>query len=273
MIIDRRYNHPPHNHGILSSTGEVISSLDGALDVHDKHVHTVVLNKEIHLHTVTSTTLTVATSGSGSEYTITVASTVGFAVNDFLHIENGYAEYTHPKITGIAGNVFTLDRRIDLAHPIGSTVTKAILDMSTTAGTIAAPVEYWVEPPAGEVWHIHRILFSMVHGTAGDLGLFGNLTALPNGVLLRAKRNGQYATLTNWKTNSDMKTDMFDIEFDTRSGGGGSYGTSGRGSFDKTGAILRLDGDTSDRFEIYIQDDITALTLFTMKAQGHLEGL
>lgn len=268
----RRYNHPPHNHGIISGNGEIINSLDNALDVHDKHVHSFIVNEDVHQHTATSTTLTVATAGTGVEYQITVVSAVGFTVGDALHIQNGAKEYTHPRITVIAGNVFTLDRRIDLAHPIGTTVTKSILDMSTTAGTLATPVEYWAGPPAGQVWHIHRILFSMVHGTAGDLGLFGDLNPLTNGVLLRARVNGTYATLTSWKVNSDIKIDMFDVEFDPRSGGGGSYGTSGRGSFDKTGAVLRLDGDTNDQFEIYVQDDITLLDSFTMKAQGHLEG-
>jgi hypothetical protein len=111
----------------------------------------------------------------------------------------------------------------------------------------------------------------MTHGSAGDLGLFGNLAALTNGVLLRAKINGNYGTLTNWKTNANIKTDMFDVVFDNRSGGGGTWGTTGRGTFREAGAVLRLDGDTADQFELYVQDDLTTLLTFTMKVQGHLE--
>jgi hypothetical protein len=111
----------------------------------------------------------------------------------------------------------------------------------------------------------------MSHAGAGDLSLFGGIPALTNGCLMRARIDGQYGTLTNWKTNENMKSDMYDVEFDARSGGGGSYGTSGRGSFDRTGAVVRLDGATNDRLEFYVQDDLTALATFTMKAQGHLE--
>ena len=248
------------------------------LNIHDAHVHNRVINKEMHRHTGVSTTLTVATTGSGTEYQISIADATGFNNNDYLHIEDGTPESTHPKIlssvpalptTGPA--VFTLDRRIDFAHPIGATVEQSDLDLRGTIGTLAAPIEYWIGPPAGEVWHIMRILFGMSHGASGDLGKFGGITALTNGCLMRVRINGAYGTFTNWKTNENIKTDMFDVEFDARSGGGGAYGTSGRGSFYRTGSVLRLDGDTNDRLEFYVQDDLTGLATFTMKAQGHPE--
>ena len=113
----------------------------------------------------------------------------------------------------------------------------------------------------------------MTHGTAGDLGLFGNLSPLTNGVTVRVKINGKYGTFTNWKTNADIKDDMFDVEFDSRAGGQGNFGTSGRGSFNKTGSVLRLDAATNDRFEVYVQDTLTGqgLSTWTLKVQGHPE--
>lgn len=242
------------------------------LDVHVADVHNQIINRYVHQHTATETTLAVDTVPNA--YQITVASAVGFAVNDYIHINTTAFETTHPKITAIAGNVFTLDRRLDIAHTVGDRVTKAIIDMALAGqvGTLAAPQEYAMWPEPGTVFHITRILFAMAHGTAGDLGLFGDLAPLTNGVLIRVRINGQYGTLMNWKTNADMKTDMFDVEFDARASGGGTWGTSGRGTFTETGAVLRLDGDTNDQLEIYIQDDITALDFFAMKAQGHLEG-
>lgn len=257
---------------LFDGEGNPISSLKGAIDVHDADVHNSIVNKYVHQHTATQTTFAVASVEN--DYQITVDDATGFAIGDYLHIDTTTIETTHPRITNIVGNVFTLDRRLDVAHAIGDSVTKSIIDMARTGqvGTMASPQEYAAWPEAGQVWHITRILFSMVHGTAGDLGLFGNLAALTNGVLIRVRINGQYGTLTNWKTNSDIKTDMFDVEFDSRSGGQGNYGTSGRGSFNKAGAVLRLDSATNDQFEIYVQDDITALGFFGMKVQGHLEG-
>lgn len=254
-----------------SSTGVIqpIGSLKGAIDIHDADVHNNIINRYLHQHTGTSSTLTVASSIG--DYQLTLASVVGFSVGDPIHINTTSVERTHPLITAIVGNTLTLDRELDYAHSIGDTVEVTITDMASQIGTMATPEIYWAGPPAGEVWHITRLLFEMTHGTAGDLGLFGNLTALSNGVVLRVYVGGAYYTLTNWKDNSDMKVDMFDVEFDPRSGGGGSYGTTGRGTFIRTGAVLRLDGDLGDRFEVLVQDDITALVSFTMKVQGHPE--
>jgi len=241
------------------------------LNVHDPHVHNKILNKELHRHTGVETTLSVATTGNGTEYIINVVSAVGFNVGDYLHIENGDVEPTQSQIISILGNALTLDRKIDLAHPIGTNVDSSILNIASLSGSLVSPVIYWVQPTINETWHLERILFSMVHGSGGDLGLFGDLNVLTNGVIIRVKNNGTYRTFTNWKSNADMKNDVFDVDFDTRSGGGGSYGTSGRGTFMKMGSIVKLDGNTNDRLEILIQDDITDLDLFILKAQGHIE--
>jgi hypothetical protein len=253
-------------------SGNPIASLSGAVNVHVADVHTVVVNQYIHQDAAPSTTIAIATVVGDRSFTVVDAT--GFAANDYVHINTTEVETTLPQIISVVSNVITVDRPLDKAHLIGDVVHKAIVDMALTGqvGTLAAPQIYSGGPPAGVVWHITRLLFSMVHGTAGDLGLFGNLTKLTNGVVLRAKISGQYGTLTNWKTNADIKTDMFDVEFDPRSGGQGNYGTSGRGDFHATGAILRLDGGQGDEFQVLVQDDITALGFFGMKIQGHLEG-
>ena len=260
---------------MLDGYGNPIGSLKGAINIHDADVHTQVLNKSIHQHTATATTLTAATSADGLQYTIDVADATGFLVNDYIHVNTTSIEPTHPRILAITNptgaSTFTLDRRLDRAHNIGDEIRKSILDMSLQVGTLADPQIYFIGPPAGEVWHMKRFVFAMILGTAGDLGLFGNLAALTNGVLLRAKVNGNYGTFTNWKRNADMKSDMYDVEFDNRSGGQGNYGTSGRGTISESGGIIRLDGDTDDRIELWIQDDITDINSYTMKFQGHRE--
>lgn len=256
--------------------GNPIGSFNGALDIHDADVHNIIINKYTRQYTAVNTTLSVATVGDGTEYTISVADATGFTVGNHLHIDTTSVETTMPVLlsttaaTGPA--VFTIDRRIDLAHNIGDTVTSAVIDMSSLIGTLATPQKYIVGPEAGEVWHITRLLFEITHTSAGDLGFFGNQTALTNGVVLRAKISNQYGTFTNWKTNADIKADMYDVEFDARSGGGGTWGTTGRGSFNRAGAVIRLDGSAGDSIEVDIQDDLTGLSTFTMKFQGHVEG-
>ena len=241
------------------------------LNIHDPDIAKPIVNKYLSQDTATTSTLAVA--AAVDDYTITVANGAVFTVGDYIKIDTTAQESTFAKITIIATNVLTLDRRLDNAHIIGDIVTKVIIDMATTGqtGTLAAPQIYMAGPPSGEVWHITRLLFTMVHGTAGDLGLFGNLTALTNGCLFRAYNDGAYRILTNWKSSADFKVDMYDVDFDSRSSGGGQYGTSGRGTFANAGTVLRLDGTTGDQIQLYVQDNITALDLFEMKIQGHVE--
>jgi len=268
----------PAQTALFDGYGNPIGSLKGAVNIHDADVHNSVVNRYMHRHTTVQTTLTTAVVGDGTEYTIDVADATGFAIGNYLHINTGIEEITHPRLTSsnpalptTGPATFTLDRRLDYAHSIGDAVVQSVIDMSSVAGSIANPVIYYAAPYGIDVWHVTRIMFELTHGTAGDLGLFGDLPALTNGIILRAKVNNEYYTFTNWKQNSHMKVDMYDVQFDPRSGGGGSYGTTGRGTFTKAGAVLRLDGALGDRLELLVQDDITLLDSFTMKAQGHPE--
>lgn len=250
-----------------ATTGEYV------LQIHDPDVHYDLVSRYVRQDTATTTTL--AANSSAEDYQITVDSPTGFTVLDRIVINTTNEETTLPRITDITGSVFTLDRRLDYAHAIGDTVTRAIVNMATQNGTMAAPQEYFVQPPADKIFHITRMLFSASHDASGDLGKFLGIAALTNGVLIRVRRSGSYRTFTNWRSNVDIKADMYDVEFDSRSGGQGAYGTSGRGTFTNTGGVIRLDGSTNDRFEVYIQDTLTGLGLnvFQLKLQGHEEDL
>jgi len=244
------------------------------LNIHDADVHNVAVNRYVHQHSATETTI--STASLVNDYIINVANTAGFAIGDSLHINTGSVEFTHPAIKAIGAGTpgtFTLDRRLDKAHDIGDEIAKAVINISSQIGTLASPQLYIAFPEPGEVWHVTNFTLAMGHGSAGDFGKFGDLAALTNGVILRAKVSDNYGTLTNWKTNGDINIDTGELSFHLRSGGGGTHGTAANGAFKaRTGAVLRLDGDQGDQFELYIQDDLTGLDFFSMKVQGHLEG-
>lgn len=272
-MMNYRFNHPPHNHGVVSANGEVISSLRGALDIHVADVHWEAVNRYLFRYDGVATTLATAISGPGLDYQINVASAVGFAVGDKIRIGNGTSDLTLPTITAIAGTVFTLDRYIDVVHAVGIPVSKVHINMNSAVGSMAAPVAYTITPDGSNVWHLTRLIITLVHGTAGDPGLFGDLAPLANGVVLRVVNNGVPTTLTNWKTSGDMKNDMFSVEFDARSGGGGVFGTTALADFASVGTVIRLDGATGDFLEVLVQDSLAGLVSMSIKGQGHFEGV
>lgn len=252
-------------------SGNPIESLSGAIDVHEADVHNIPINDFLHRHTGTQTTLASAVTAGDTQ--ITVASATGFAVGDLIHLGSTlqYLEPRHPIITAIAGVVITLDGPVDRAYANGTDVIQAIADMSSVAGTLASPSIYRYYPGDGRVEHVLRILISMTHGAASADNLFGSLTALTNGVHFRANISGQYGTFTNWKDNADIKLDMFDVEYSDKAGPS-LYGTNARGSFSRIGVAVRLDSAAGDFLEVLVQDDLTTMNSFRIKAQGHVEG-
>ena len=257
-------------HGdIVGNAGGPYKTLGGAMDVHNADVHTIPVNQYFHRLTGVESPLAVAASSQDRD--IVVDDATNFNVGDSIQINEGITNTTFPIIKSIAVNTLTLDRLIDVGILIDTDIKVVAINLGINA-TPGAPVIFALTPPPGEIWHITRILPTLTHSLGGDLSLFGDLAALANGVIIRAKVSGQYGTFTNWKRALDIKKDMYDVEFDSRALGTGKFGTSGRGSFSRIDVGVRLNGDNGDQLEAVIQDNLSTLDNFNLNGQGHIEG-
>jgi hypothetical protein len=257
---------------ILGTNNEEIESFKGAINVHDADVHSVPVNEYFHQHSGASTTLAVAVTAGDTS--ITVVSATGFLVGDIIQIENGVIETTFPSITVIAGNVLTLDRPLDNAFSIGDKVDRIITNMNIVA-SLGSPQSFKIVPDTSQEWHIYTITLSMTHNTGSDPSLFGNISALTNGICLRAFNGtaGQYRTFTNWKNNAKIGLDFGKVTYDPKVGGG-DYGTFATASIKRvSGATPSLSGANGDFLEMLIQDDLSGLITVNAKVQGHVVGL
>lgn len=254
---------------IVGNGAPPYGTLGGALNVHAADVHHVVVNELFHFHTGIASTLAVASTAG--DRTVTLADATAFTVGSRALINSG-SEARILKILAKSVNDLTFDQPLDVDHPIGEPIEVVDVNMNVVASAVAPRIFVFKPHDNTTVWHMTRMLLGMTHATAGDMGLFGNQAALTNGVLIRDKTNGVVRTLTNWKTNADIERDMYDLRFDSRAGGGGTFGTSGRGSFSRLGAVLRLDGALAEQVEVVIQDDLSGLTEFLINGQGHVEG-
>lgn len=255
--------------------GNPISSLNGAINTHDADPHRIVYNQFLHYDTATTTTLAVATVVGATQ--ITLASAVGFAVGDQIKIENGGQEPTFPRIRTLVGAVATLDRPLTLAHAIGADVTKVYTNIAqaglTTTASVASPVVFTSHIPVGVIVHVTGMSIVITDNSAMDFTTFGGITALANGCVPSVYSNGVFGTYTNWKSNFDISSDSFPVEYVSKVGGG-EFGLSAIYNIkDATEAIVYLDGSLGDRFQLIVQDDLTALTTFRIKLQGHYEGI
>jgi len=242
----------------------------GALQVDSALVHQVGILEHFKRTNGATTTLDVA--ASSGDTLINVVDTTGFAVGDLVILYNTtITERSHFHITAVnAGVSLTLDRPIDNDFDIGDHVDEIEIGMNQT-GSLAAPLSFKVQPIVSERWQITRIMTTMLDQTAMDDAKFGGITALTNGVVIRINKNGVVRTYTHWKNNSDLKDDMYDLEYSTKSPAG-FFGLSARWTFTKAEFVADLDGATGDYLEVLVQDDLSGLDDFEIKAQGRLFG-
>jgi len=241
----------------------------GASIVNVDEIAEVSVDVPLNLNGTPTTLTATATAGTNS---ITVASTAGIVVGTSLKIFNAAqttAEFKFPKVLVIVGLVLTLDHPLDNSYASGDSVLPVTVSMNVV-GTLASPIIFRAGPPALPVtFHVARLLVTMTDATAGDMGTFGGMAALTNGIVFRVRRGGNFSTLGVWRSNEDLASSLFDVRFDTRAGGGGTYGVTACIDLLALRAGIELEGTSGDRLEILVQDNLTGLLNLKVIAQGH----
>ncbi len=222
------------------------------------------------------TGLTFRGSQAANSEVLLITSSTAPIVGNFLCIKEG-PFFTQVEIIDVvgAGPDYDVGIAIPSDHDYTASANICLQNCDMNINGSVTPVEFFVSPmgaSAGTQWDITRMLVSMTHGSAGDDGLFGNLTALTNGTYFRFEDGTNY-NLFNAKENSDFAIEGYDITYPSRSGGGGTAGTRSRITFngrDKRGVVIRLSADSSDKFLACVRDDLASLDSFRVKVQGQV---
>lgn len=256
---------------IDTPTGE---SGDIALAVHIEHLHQTQWLHSMYTNEAADDTLDGAVAAG--DQVITLNDATGFTAGDIISLSLG-AVHTHQyrTIISIATNDLTLDAEVDIALTDGSTVQEVSKNLAAKDGS-STPVLFSAFTIPGESIDVMRMILTMTHKSQGTDDAFGSLTAITNGIHIRKNNgNGTYETLGIWKTNQDIRGDMYDLTYSDKAGPS-LFGTSTRWSiFDGTGSVVNIDGDNGESIEVVVQDDLTAstnelATLF-INWQGHIE--
>lgn len=254
----------------LTGVFENISTYRKALNVNSAWVHRKIVNETFHEHDSAQTTPNGPISEGATS--ILVDDATGFTSGDNIKLEEGsLQEIGLMTITDITTNTLTLDRPLGNSYTTDANIEKVESNMAVV-GTLTTPRIFEIDAPPGTVWQITRLLISIVSTASPDDGKFGGIPALTHGVCLRATTAaGRTAVYGNWKTNGDMKLDMYDVDYSDRAPAG-AYGTSGRWTFTKSEVIAEIDGDATplQKLDILIQDDLSDLIDFKIKAQGRV---
>lgn len=230
--------------------------------------HYSIFNHYFNLETAVETTTSSQTLADSK--TINVVDATGFVIGDKVDIhEAGVHVHTYREIVNIAGTTITLNAAIDKDLPIGSLIEQTNFNMAVDGS--ATRKIYTMKPGLNEVVNITRLLIQIVDGKAADDSKFAGEATLVNGVHIRKNiNNTKYETVAIWKSNKDLKEDMYDVVYSNKAGGG-NFGVSGRWTITKAGAVINLDATKNEWLECIIQDNLSILVDFQIKAQGYFK--
>jgi hypothetical protein len=184
-------------------------------------------------------------------------------------------------VTPIAGNQYTLymDTPLDFGYTIAGGC--ALRDKNAAVDGSITPVVFSVGPEglaAETQWDITRMLFAFRgdgYGTPPDNNPddagFGTMEAITNGIYFRSV-DGVTKNIFAARTNFDIANHAYDLTY-VAANKIGEFGVRCRRSFngdDKNGVTIRLSADTADEFQLIVQDDLTAMTEFSVVIQGHV---
>lgn len=228
-------------------------------------------------------TVTITTNTSINAETIRIETTgTTPAVNNFICLKENerFSQIEITSVSAISGNIYDIGLAMPLDYAFTTSGGCSIQNVDLSVDGSTTPVEFKISPSGlsnsdgtSYEWDITRMCISMVLTTAGDDGLFGNISTLTNGVMFR-QVNGVTHNLLNVKENSDFRIlSGIDLSYPTRSSGGGDYAMASRITFagqDKRGVTVRLVASTDDKFVVTVRDDLTSIAKFRIMLQGHI---
>lgn len=132
---------------------------------------------------------------------------------------------------------------------------------------------FYIQPPAGTIYRLARMLVFVEDSGSFDSGSYGNGIVLTNGIEVRVQDgSGTISDMTNGipvKTNPHWKRLCYDAVRSNYGTGNESLGV--RWTFTKAGQFIRLDGDSNERLEVLLEDDFSGLVAHNFLVQGYIE--
>jgi hypothetical protein len=145
-------------------------------------------------------------------------------------------------------------------------------DMHVDGSSTTVP--FYIGPPSGKYWDIHRMIIFIQDGGAGKVGDYGSITGgLTNGMTVHVHTGGIGGTDIldlldgeTIKTNGEWISICYDVTI-AQPGAGDTY-VGARWTFEKSGVPLRLSGHRNEVLIVDVNDNLTALVDHRAFIQG-----
>lgn len=187
---------------------------------------------------------------------------------------SGFYQALIVTVTSTGGDEYDLnmDSLLDASYGVTDVVSIRSRDMVVNGSV--APVAFSISPAGlggGEKWNITRMVFHLTSVSAMDDGLFGSLSSLTRGIVMRSE-NGITQNIFNVKNNGEFAQRTFDRDYVDKAPAGVNAVVIRRtfSGSDKNGMAIQLKASGGDAFKCIIQDDLTGLSSFHAAVQGYV---
>lgn len=223
-------------------------------------------------------TVTTSTGAAPGTSVIVLNAGHGAVEGNFLEIFQNFGtellqHFAQMEIVDVNVNTITVSMPFDA--PIFPTATMYVSNADLAVDGSVTPVSFEFEPITGQVFFVTRIMIYMRHDDETDDSQFGSIVGgLANGIYFR--RTGTVEqNYDNFRTNGDFRKVAFDLTYSDKAGNpaqAGDWSTSSRLSFggeDKHGGYVVVNGNDGDGICAIVRDDLTDLTDFNIRIEGH----
>jgi len=134
--------------------------------------------------------------------------------------------------------------------------------------------DFYIQPPASTIYRIARLIVSVEDTSGFSAAEYGNTgSALSNVIHIETQDGGgtivDYDNGVPIKTNAEWGRVCYDA--DLKTWGAGNELLLVRWTYTKSGSFIRLDGDSSEKFVVTLNDDLTGLISHYFLVQGYIE--
>jgi len=183
--------------------------------------------------------------------------------------------------TSLGGNEYEVKLGMPIDYDVSHTDFITLGSKNWAVDGSTTPVEFQITPAGmveGYEWDITRLMMECTgDGVSGpdakpDYTSFFVTDPITNGIYFQ-KVDGDFKNIFSARDNNDIVVRMYDLTINTNINRNGDYTAFARRTFNgpsKNGVVLRLDSTENSSFSLWVQDDLTDMTLCTAVAQGHV---
>ncbi len=220
---------------------------------------------DLYLHTVTAEP-SITAGASIDDESITVDAITGVTAGDVITIYENNSHY-QSLVVSTATNTINLASPLDCAFTTDADVYVGKWNLNLN-GSSTAIKAYILAPPSG-YFDLQEIRISMLDSSPMDDALFGGITALTNGLLIR-RVDGTVKNKALVVNNLGFKEFGFDVSYSDKAPAG-KYGLLAKKNYKAVnGVVIRLSGTSGDEMQAWLRDDFTDLDQLSIIISGHV---